>query len=142
MSKSAQEAVDRGLKPVQGTWELNGEEYPLTVEVLSHTDWTLVKQYATLSAQVQSLDEDSDKEDIQAVEQTVEQLDSFSWEDDGGETDFVRTLINNTLIEPEVDPDETEFPIVQAILNGMLEAWKESPRISEARGEMPLEGNP
>lgn len=141
MSDYGQAVIDRGVEPIDGTWEFDGDTHNLRVEALSYGDWKLVQQYAALSARFQSLDEDADEGDVEEAVETAEDLDDFSWEDPGEEVDFVATLINNTLEQPEIDPESTAYPIVSAIVEGMMEAWQESPKVAEAKDEMPVEGN-
>jgi len=140
MSDYGQDLIKRGVKPIEGTWEFDGQENDLDVEALSYTDWKLVQKYAALSARVDSLEEeDIDESEVENIEETAESLDDFSWEDEDEEVDFIETLIDNCLVKPDINPRKDPLPIVVAIVEGMVEAWEKSPRVAEAEDEMPVD---
>jgi len=140
MSDYGQDLIDRGVKPIEGTWEFDEQENALDVEPISYPDWKLIQQYAALSARIDSLDgDDVDESDIEDVQEAAERLGDFSWESDGEEVDWIVTAIENNLVKPDVDPRSDPLPITTAIIQGMIEAWQESPRVAEAKDEMPID---
>jgi len=143
MSDFGQGLIDRGVKPIRGSWEFDGQEKDLDVKPISYPDWKLVQQYAALSARIDSLDSDDvDESDIEDVQKAAEQLGDFSWEGEDTDVDWIVTAIENNLVNPDVDPRTDPLPITTAIIQGMIEAWQESPRVAEAKDEMPVdEGN-
>jgi len=143
MADYGQHILDDGLDRLQGAWEHDGVEYNLVVEDISYPDWKLVQQYAVLMEQVSSMgdkDEINDS-DIEGLEKQAEDLESFSWEDEDEQEDFVETLIKHKLIKPEVDLTNTSSGKVREIISGMIETWGEDKNVQQAREEMPVEGN-
>jgi hypothetical protein len=142
MSDYGQEILNEGLNRLEGTWEYNGETYDLLVEDINYEDFTLAQQYAALAQQINGL-EDRDsvaEEDVENLASEAEQLDDFSWEDDGNR-DFIPSMVDAKLIKPEVDIQNTPVSKLRALVGGMMQAWQEESGVSEAREEMPLEGN-
>jgi len=144
MADYGQSLLDDGLERLRGTWEYRGEEYDLLVEDISYPDWQLVQQYAAIAGQVQSLDESEGEISDDVVDSLTEQaenLDNFSWED-GGDADFVESVINAKLLAPEVDLQVTSQDKISALIEGMMQTWSRSVDVEQAEGEMPIEGNP
>jgi len=144
MPDYGQSLLDDGLERLRGTWEYRGEEYDLLVEDISYPDWQLVQQYAAIAGQVQSLDESGGEVSDDVVDSLTEQaesLDNFSWED-GGDADFVESVINAKLLAPEVDLQVTSQDKISALIEGMMQTWSRSVDVEQAEGEMPIEGNP
>jgi len=144
MPDYGQSLLDDGLERLRGTWEYRGEEYDLLVEDISYPDWQLVQQYAAIAGQVQSLDESEGEISDDVVDSLTEQaenLDNFSWED-GGDADFVESVINAKLLAPEVDLQVTSQDKISALIEGMMQTWSRSVDVEQAEGEMPIEGNP
>lgn len=143
MSDYGQDILDDGLERLDGTWEYAGREFDLKVEDISYPDYKLVQQYAALSQQVNTLEqkEDIDARDIENLNEQAENLDQFSWEGDEDE-DFVPSVINAKLIQPNVEIENTSVAKLRALLEGMMQAWQESTDVENARGQMPIEGNP
>jgi len=144
MADYGQSLLDDGLERLRGTWEYRGNEYDLLVEDISYPDWQLVQQYAAIAGQVQSLDESEGEISDDVVDSLTEQaenLDNFSWED-GGDADFVESVINAKLLAPEVDLQVTSQDKISALIEGMMQTWSRSVDVEQAEGEMPIEGNP
>jgi hypothetical protein len=143
MPDYGQSLLDDGLERLRGTWEYRGEEYDLLVEDISYPDWQLVQQYAAIAGQVQSLDESGGEISDDVVDSLTEQaenLDNFSWED-GGDADFVESVINAKLLAPEVDLQQTSQDKISALIEGMMQTWSRATDVEQAEGEMPIEGN-
>ena len=143
MPDYGQSLLDDGLEQLRGTWEYRGNEYDLLVEDISYPDWQLVQQYAAIAGQVQSLDESGGEISDDVVDSLTEQaenLDNFSWED-GGDADFVESVINAKLLAPEVDLQVTSQDKISALIEGMMQTWSRSVDVEQAEGEMPIEGN-
>jgi len=143
MPDYGQSLLDDGLERLRGTWEYRGEEYDLLVEDISYPDWQLVQQYAAIAGQVQSLDESGGEVSDDVVDSLTEQaesLDNFSWED-GGDADFVESVISAKLLAPEVDLQVTSQDKISALIEGMMQTWSRSVDVEQAEGEMPIEGN-
>jgi len=143
MADYGQSLLDDGLEQLRGTWEYRGNEYDLLVEDISYPDWQLVQQYAAIAGQVQSLDESEGEISDDVVDSLTEQaenLDNFSWED-GGDADFVESVINAKLLAPEVDLQVTSQDKISALIEGMMQTWSRSVDVEQAEGEMPIEGN-
>lgn len=144
MPDYGQSLLDDGLERLRGTWEYRGEEYDLLVEDISYPDWQLVQQYAAIAGQVQSLDESGGEISDDVVDSLTEQaenLDNFSWED-GGDADFVESVINAKLLAPEVDLQQTSQDKISALIEGMMQTWSRATDVEQAEEEMPIEGNP
>jgi len=143
MPDYGQSLLDDGLERLRGTWEYRGEEYDLLVEDISYPDWQLVQQYAAIAGQVQSLDDSGGEisdEVVDSLTEQAENLDNFSWED-GGDADFVESVINAKLLAPEVDLQVTSQDKISALIEGMMHTWSRSVDVEQAEGEMPIEGN-
>jgi len=143
MPDYGQSLLDDGLERLRGTWEYRGEEYDLLVEDISYPDWQLVQQYAAIAGQVQSLDDSGGEISDDVVDSLTEQaesLDNFSWED-GGDADFVESVINAKLLAPEVDLQVTSQDKISALIEGMMQTWSRSTDVEAAEEEMPIEGN-
>jgi len=143
MPDYGQSLLDDGLERLRGTWEYRGEEYDLLVEDISYPDWQLVQQYAAIAGQVQSLDESGGEisdEVVDSLTEQAENLDNFSWED-GGDADFVESVINAKLLAPEVDLQVTSQDKISALIEGMMQTWSRSTDVEAAEEEMPIEGN-
>jgi len=143
MPDYGQSLLDDGLERLRGTWEYRGEEYDLLVEDISYPDWQLVQQYAAIAGQVQSLDDSGGEISDDVVDSLTEQaesLDNFSWED-GGDADFVESVINEKLLAPEVDLQVTSQDKISALIEGMMQTWSRSTDVEAAEEEMPIEGN-
>jgi len=143
MADYGQHILDDGLGRLNGTWEHEDVEYDLVVEDISYLDWRLVQQYAALMEQVARMGEKDEitDEDSENLEKQAEDLDSFSWEDEDEQEDFVETLITNKLVKPDVDLTDTSSDVIREIVSGMVETWGEDKNVEQAREEMPLEGN-
>lgn len=143
MPDYGQSLLDDGLERLRGTWEYRGEEYDLLVEDISYPDWQLVQQYAAIAGQVQSLDESGGEisdEVVDSLTEQAENLDNFSWED-GGDADFVKSVINAKLLAPEVDLQVTSQDKISALIEGMMQTWSRATDVEAAEEEMPIEGN-
>jgi len=112
------------------------------VEDISYPDFKLAQEYAAISAQVNALEnaESVDESDVKDIQQSAEELDNFSWEDDGDD-DFVVTMIDAKLVKPKVDITNTSIRKLRALLEGMFETWQSDKDVEAAQEEMPLEGN-
>lgn len=144
MPDYGQSLLDDGLDRLKGTWEYRGNEYDLLVEDISYPDWQLVQQYAAIAGQVQSLDESEGEISDDVVDSLTEQaedLDDFSWEDDG-DTDFVESVIGAKLLAPKVELTQTSQDKISALIEGMMQTWSRSVDVEAAEEEMPIEGNP
>jgi len=142
MSNYGQDVLNAGLDRLEGTWEYDGQEFDLVVEDINYPDFQLAQQYAAVAQQIATLEdrESVAESDVEAIAQQAEDLDNFSWEEDGG-ADFVVSLIAHKLIKPEVDVTDTSVSKLRALVGGMMEAWQEESGVEQAREEMPLEGN-
>jgi len=140
--------VNNAGELLDGTWTYHGEENNLQVRNISYPDWKLVQQYAQVAASIEAT-ADAASEDAeaagelgQAALEQAEQLDNFSWETEGAESDFMMSLIEEKLVKPEVDVGETSSGVLAALVDGMVGAWQSSKDRREAKAEMPLdEGN-
>lgn len=142
MSDYGQDLVDRGLEILKGKWEYQGDEKDLLVEDISYPDFKLAQQYGALSAQLNGVTEENAGDlDADALQEQVENLGDFSWEDEGDE-DFIATMIEHKLVRPEVDPETLPASLLRALVQGMMETWYESENVAAAKEEMPIEGNP
>jgi len=140
--------INNAGEVLTGTWTYHGETNQLKVRNIAYPDWKLVQQYAQVAASIEAT-ADAASEDAeaagelgQAALEQAEQLDNFSWETEGAESDFMMSLIEEKLVKPEVDVGETSSGVLAALVDGMVGAWQSSKDRREAKAEMPLdEGN-
>jgi len=142
MSDYGQDILNEGLNRLEGTWTYNGQEYDLLVEDINYEDFKLAQQYAALAQQINVLENKDSiaEEDVENLATEAEQLDNFSWED-SGDRDFIPSMIDAKLLKPDVDIQTTPVSKLRALVGGMMQAWQEESGVSEAREEMPIEGN-
>lgn len=144
MANYGQDVVDRGTERLKGTWEYAGETYDLIVEDIERGDKQLIQRYMSAIApilQAEENDSDIDESDIEAIENELEALGSYSWMDNELGDDPLAPVVSEKLIQPQADPAKLPDRKFEALITGMMETWQESDEIAEAREEMPLEGN-
>jgi len=137
-----QSLVNDADKLLEGTWEYDNTEYLLKCRNISYKDMRRVQQYGALAASVSAIgsqDGDIGEEEIEVVNQQADKLEDFSWEDDGDE-DWIASVVDEKLVKPDVDIEETSSGKLRALVEGMLSTWRESQSVKNAKDEMPLEG--
>jgi hypothetical protein len=137
--------AERGNEAIlEGEWEFDDETFSLEVKNIAQPDMALIREYAALAGQVQMLADDPenvDESDVEQVSEQAENLDNFSWEGDDSETDFILSVVDEKLVKPKVNVQETSEPVLTALMEGMMKTWQESTDVQAAKEAMPLEGN-
>lgn len=142
-----QDIVNDAEQLLEGTWEWDGTEYELKVYNIGYKDKNRIQQYGALAATVDGVAENADEielgeEELEQLQQQAESLESFSWEDDDADDDWIASVIDEKLVRPEVDIEQTSSHKLGAIVEGMMETWEESQSVKNAKAEMPVqEGN-
>lgn len=123
---------------IEGTWELDGEEYSLLTEDTTKGTLGLIEEYMALTHKAETGEIDETE-----LEERAEQLDNFPWEEDGDDDkDFIELVIEGKLIKPEIDVDDVPVRKLEPIVIGMMQTWGEGKQVADARDQMPLdEGN-
>jgi len=140
--------VNNADKKLTGTWTYQGETSTLVVKNIGYPDWKLVQQYGSLASGFNAVEESASDDPEQAVEVTEElasqadDLDNFSWEAPDEDPDFMVSLIEEKLIDPDVDVSKTSRDVLAALIDGMIAEWAADDDIQAAHDEMPVdEGN-
>jgi len=118
---------------VEGTWNYNGTEYGLQAEEITKGTLDLIGEYAQLAQQAEETGE--------VPEGAAENLDNFPWESDDSDKDFIESVISEKLLKPDVDPNNVSIGKLTALFEGLMETWQEGKVVTEAKEEMPIEGN-
>jgi len=127
---------------LQGTWEWNGTEYDLVTENIGYADLRRIREYAALSATVESVGEgdgEVSESDIDALQDQAEALEDLSWEDADEDGDWLASVVEEKLRRPEVDPETTSPLKLGAVLSGMLDTWQQETAVANAKADMPIE---
>jgi len=141
MSDYGEDVLDRD-EVLEGTWTYGGNTYDLEVNDISGRDMRLIQDYTDIAARVAAVDDDASEADIEQINEKAEGLDDFSWEDGDGETPYIQSIIDEKLVRPDVDVDNTGYSKLRAIFEGIMQTWQESKTVANAKDEMPLdEGN-
>jgi len=142
-----QEIVNDAEQILEGKWEWNETEYELKVYNIGYKDKRRIQQYGTLAATVDGMADDADdieigEDEIETLQEQAESLENFSWEDDEEDRDWIASVVEEKLVRPEVDVEQTSTPKLGAIIEGMMQTWEESQSVKNAKAEMPVdEGN-
>jgi len=125
---------------LEGTWEWQDTEYMLKVRNIGYADQRRIREYAALAGSVQAIGEDGDPDEdqLQAVQEQAEQIEPFSWEDDDSQ-DWIASLVEEKLVKPEVDVEETSTPKLRALVDGMIRAWDMDTDGRQAQERMPID---
>ena len=126
---------------IEGTWSLGGETYNLEVKDAKYKTLRLLQEYATLAQSIDGVGTDPTEEELESIEEQAENLENFPWEDDNSNVDFVKSIFDEKLINPDIDADEANARAISAILQGIINAWQEGESVKAAKEEMPVEGN-
>lgn len=138
MSDYGQSVLDT-TDTLEGTWTYDGDEYNLKVEDISGANFSRLQEYVSGMMELQALGEDASESEIERIKADMEGVEAFSWEDEDNQSDLVLTLINEKLVKPACDPEETGNAKVHALLIGMVETWQEATAVGQAKEEMPLD---
>jgi hypothetical protein len=131
---------------LDGTWTYDNTEYELRCRNISYKDLRRVQQYGALAASVSAVGEGVEdggeigEAELEAINQQADNLDNFSWEETEGDGDWVASVVEEKLVKPDVDIEQTSAPKLRALVEGMMDAWGESTKVQNAKDEMPVEG--
>jgi len=125
---------------LKGTWEYNGQEFDLEVKDISGSDWQLIHEYQDIAQGVMSLEDEEDIPEgrIEDINEKAENLDNFSWESGDGSEPFVQSVLDEKLVNPSPDVENTGMSKLRALFEGVMLAWQESDEVADAKEEMPL----
>lgn len=128
--------VATSIDRIEGTWEVDGEEYALITEDTTKGTLSLIEEYGRVADQAMQADDPSELPD-----DLGDDLDNFPWEDEDSDDDkdWLESVIDEKLIKPEVDADEAPVRKLRALFEGMMDAWGEGKLVKDAKDEMPLE---
>lgn len=132
--------VNNADQLLDGTWTYQGQENNLQVRNISYPDFKLIQQYGALAGSLENVDpEDVDDAEIEQLAEQADELDNFSWEDDDGDMDFIVSVVEEKLVRPDVNVDETDHHVLVALVEGMIATWQEDSDVQAAKGEMPVD---
>ena len=139
-----QDIVNDAEQILDGTWEWDNREYELRVRNISYKDKRRIQQYGALAATVDGMAENAEdvdlgEEEIESLQNQAENLENFSWEEEDEDSDWIASVVEEKLVRPDVDVEQTSTPKLGAIIEGMMQAWEESQSVKNAKKEMPVE---
>jgi len=144
--KYGQDIIDSdGDDILEGTWEWQGREPTVEVRNISYDDQVLVQRYGSLMAELAHIQErlengeDVSERERRHIEDQIERLDDFSWEDEDDQNDFIKEIVDHVIVKPEIDTSDTSLDKVVAVVEGAVSTLQESNSVRDAKGDMPVD---
>jgi len=109
---------------IQGSWEYNGRDFKLAVEDISMGAFKTLQEYMKVGVMASQVEED-DEDAISELEDSAENLEDLPWDEDTEAEGFIESTIEAKLHKPSVDVSAARAPKMQAVFEGMMEAWQE-----------------
>lgn len=119
---------------IEGTWSIDGQEFALITEDTAKGTLNTIDEYLKVAAQIDAAEGPDDIPD-----DVVEDLPDFPWEDENEDIDFIESVLKEKLKKPDIDIEETPTRKLSALFEGMMEAWGEGTKVTEAKEEMPID---
>lgn len=111
----------------------DGDTEVIEVEDITQSEITKFRQYE--QAAIKQARGELSEGDIEA-------LPDFEWEDGESDMNYLRSMIDGKLVEPEIDnPTDIPSQKLNVLIEGMLSAWGLDMEAREAANQMPTEGN-
>lgn len=110
---------------IEGTWEYDGNEFPLVCNDISTEAQELLQEYVQLGAMALGADGEVDDDQLDAMNEKAESLEPLPWEEDTEHTGVVECTLEAKLEKPDVEVSEMRAPKAKAVFRGMFEAWQE-----------------